>query len=109
IRWEMFCHSRTADTLFTAIVSLFDPLRGRGPRILQSEWAYGDMAPDGQQIAWIVAGKPQNRIRFSSLRGGTEAEITVSDANYPDSLDWMPDGSAFFSADHRGARQTRLL
>lgn len=92
------------------LVSLFDPIKGRGPRILQtSDWIDGDIAPDGQRIAWIVAGKPQNRIRFSSVRGGAEAEITVSDANKLDSLDWIPDGSGFFSADHPSAMETRLF
>jgi hypothetical protein len=66
------------------------------------------MSPDGQHIAFVLPGTPQNRIRVVDLHGVTEEEITVSRAEYLESLDWSADGTGFLSADIQPAG-ARLL
>jgi Tol biopolymer transport system component len=66
------------------------------------------ISPDGQHIAFVLPGTPQNRIRIVDLHGTTEREITASGAEGLASLDWSADGTGFFSADQQGGG-TRLL
>jgi hypothetical protein len=84
------------------ILSLFDPIKGRGPKILElaGQRTVGPaISPDGRHIAFILPGIPQNRIRMITLHGATEEEIIVSEALKLVSLDWSADGTGFFSGD----------
>jgi serine/threonine protein kinase len=93
------------------ILSLVDPINGRGPKILEvpSEFT-GDptMSPDGRHIAFVLAGVLKNRIRIVDLHGATESEITVPGAKGLVSVDWSADGTSFFSGDF-ALSGTRLL
>jgi Tol biopolymer transport system component len=91
------------------IASLFDPTKGRGPKIIEAP-GLGNAAisPDGQHIAFVLSGTPRNRIRLTDLHGATEREITVSGVQNLQSLDWSADGSGFFSGDAQ-SDSTRLL
>jgi WD40 repeat protein len=86
------------------IVSLIDPVKGRGPKIVE---IMGDftrnpaMSPDGQHIAFVLPGVVKNRIRIVDLNGAIESEITVPGAEYLASLDWSADGTDFFSEEIR--------
>jgi Tol biopolymer transport system component len=92
-------NERTGDLL---TVSVLDPIRGRGAKILMAR-ATGDatISPDGKHVAFILPGKPQNQIRIASLRGSTEHEITATEAQDLESLDWSADGVTFFGGDMR--------
>jgi Tol biopolymer transport system component len=94
-----------------SIFSLLDPIKGRGPKVLQivGEIRGGPvMSPNGRHIAFVVPGTPQNRIRMINLYGAIETEITVAGAQYLASLDWSADGTGFFSGDMQQTT-TRLL
>ena len=84
------------------IVSVLDPMKGRGAKILEVP-VTGDAAisPDGKHIAFVLPGKPQNRIRIASLRGVTEQEITATEAQDLESLNWDVDGTTFFGGDNQ--------
>jgi serine/threonine protein kinase/Tol biopolymer transport system component len=91
------------------IFSLLDPIKGRGLKVLDTTRddaafqtiteASPAISPDGQHIAFVLPGRPRNRIRIVDLHGATEGEITVSGAQDLESLDWSADGTGFFSGD----------
>jgi Tol biopolymer transport system component len=86
----------------TEIVSLVDPIKGRGSKILEMTGEpTGDpmMSPDGNHIAFVLPGAIQNRIRIMDLHGVIENEVTVPAAEYLTTLDWSADGAGFFSGD----------
>jgi Tol biopolymer transport system component len=92
-----------------SIFSLLDPINGRGSKILETTGAITGgpaMSPNGQHIAFVLPGTPQNRIRIINLHGTTEAEIPVPGARNLTTLDWSGDGTGFFSGDvqRTGAR-----
>jgi serine/threonine protein kinase len=96
----------------TQIISAVDPIKGRGPKILEIR---GDVrignptiSPDGHHIAFVLEGAVMNRIRIVDLHGATEREITVPDAKNLSSLDWATDGTGFLSGDVMPSG-TRLL
>jgi Tol biopolymer transport system component len=93
-----------------SIVYLLDPIKGRGPKVLQTSVDAGSPAIswDGQHIAFVLPGAPRNRIRIVDLHGGTEGETTVSGAELLQTLDWSVDGTGFFSGEVR-QETTRLL
>jgi hypothetical protein len=89
------------------IASLLDPIKGRGPKILEARAAVDPaISPDGRHIAFVPGHR--NRVRILDLHGATESEITVSGAQYLATLDWSADGTGFFSGDIQPAG-TRLL
>lgn len=115
---EVFLCSRTAGGLCvlterkgnTSVLSLFDPLNGRIAKVLNLPRLPGNatISPDGRHIAFVLPSLPHNRIRVINLNAITEQEITVSDAQELESLDWSADGTGFFSGDVR-SDSTRLL
>jgi Tol biopolymer transport system component len=81
-------------------LSLIDPIKGRGPRVLETtKLGHAALSPDGQHIAFVLPGTLRNRIRIVDLHGATEKEIIVSSAEYLASLEWSADGTGFFSGD----------
>jgi eukaryotic-like serine/threonine-protein kinase len=91
------------------IASLLDPIKGRGPKILEAKGSGNPtISPDGKHIALVLPGTPRNRIRIVDLHGATEREITVPGAQYLVTLDWSADGTGFFSGDNQ-PDFTRLL
>jgi len=95
----------------TEILSRLDPIKGRGPKILEiTGQPTGDPAisSDGHHVAFVLPGAVQNRIRIVDLHGATESEITVAGAKNLDSLEWCADGTGFFSGDVTPS-DTRLL
>ena len=91
------------------IASLLDPIKGRGPKVLEAKDSGNPIiSPDGQHIALLLRGTPRNRIRIVDLHGATEREITVPGAQNLVTLDWSADGTGFFSGDNQ-PDLTRLL
>ena len=91
------------------VVSLFDPLRGRGREVTRNPLGVGDAAisPDGSRIA-LAFGEPLNRIRLLTLEGKTEQEITVTGATRLIGLDWAVDGRSLFCGDVSDQNSTLL-
>jgi Tol biopolymer transport system component len=85
------------------INSLFDPVKGRGPKVLEITVESGPPAisPDGRHIGFVLPGTPKTRIQMADLHGASESEVTVSGAEDLESLDWSSDGTGFFTADNR--------
>jgi Tol biopolymer transport system component len=85
------------------IISAVDPIKGRGPKILEipRDVRIGDptISPDGHHIAFVLGGAVMNRIRIVDLHGATESEISVPHAKNLSSLDWATDGTGFLSGD----------
>jgi Tol biopolymer transport system component len=83
------------------IVSLVDPMKGRGPKVLEITGEFtGDptMSPDGRHIAFVLGGAVKNRIRIVDLHGITESEIRVADTKNLASLDcWSADGTVLWT------------
>jgi Tol biopolymer transport system component len=81
--------------------SLLDPLKGRGPKILETtlEAVGPSISPDGQHIAFVLPGIPRNRIRILDLHGAIETEIAASGAQRLVSLEWSADGTGFYCGD----------
>ena len=82
------------------VVTLFDPLRGRGAEITRNPLGVGDAAisPDGSRVA-LAVGEPRNHIRLLSLDGKIEKEITVNGATRLIGLDWAADGRSILVGD----------
>jgi Tol biopolymer transport system component len=93
-----------------ALVSVFDPLRGRGPRIMEIGALnnFAGPSPDGRHIAIVPHDSPHNRIQVFDFRGVLEREITVQGAQTLSGCDWTADGSGFFAGDLHG-NEMRLL
>jgi Tol biopolymer transport system component len=69
----------------TQIISLVDPIKGRGPKIVEITGDFTRnpaMSPDGHHIAFVLPGAVKNRIRIVDLNGVIESEITVPGAEY---------------------------
>jgi Tol biopolymer transport system component len=81
-------------------LSLIDPIKGRGPKVLETtKVGHAALSPDGQHIAFVLPGPPYNRIRMVDLHGAREGKMTVSGAGYLTSLEWSADGTGFFSGE----------
>jgi len=89
-------------------VSLFDPVKGRGPTVLRNSH-HPAISPDGKQIAYLVPENRERRIRIADLHGVTESEVTAAVAGGLQNLDWATDGSGFFATEQLGTTETRLL
>jgi hypothetical protein len=91
----------------TTTVSLVDPIKGRGARLFREDGVHFAMlSPDGKHLAYLIPEKPRKRIRVTNLHGVTEEEIRVAGADNLRCLDWMADGSGFFTSDLRGTNET---
>ena len=90
-------------------VSLFDPIRGRGPRLFAEDSKHRALlSPDGKHFAYLVPRTPHRYIRITNLHGVTEADLSVAGVDYLNHLKWSADSSGFFTSDVR-ANETRLL
>ncbi len=89
------------------VTSLFDPMKGRGLKVLQaSDSVDAEISPDGLHLAFVPANR--NHIRILDLHGAPEKEISVPGAGYLTTLDWVADGIGFFCGDLQTV-STRLL
>jgi hypothetical protein len=88
------------------ILSVFDPIRGRGPRVLEVAdtnlltFSFA-LSYDGERVAYIVPSSPRNRIRIIDLQGKTLAEVAVQSLDALGSINWSADGNSFFCSDYR--------
>jgi Tol biopolymer transport system component len=92
------------ETAQTRVISLFNPITGRGPVVLRSDqirWSAG-ISPDGRHIALVFPPEQERFIRIIDLHGVTERDIAVTGAHYLTGLDWTADGSGFFAQDEDG-------
>jgi Tol biopolymer transport system component len=55
-----------------------------------------DLSPDGSTLAMSKRDEAEIHIRLLSLAGGSDREITVKGWPNVSSLDWAPDGKAFY-------------
>jgi Tol biopolymer transport system component len=83
-------------------IMAFDHLKGRG-KLLRSikkyphELSYADgLSPDGATLAIARRAEPEIHIRFLSLSGGSDREITVKGWGNISGLDWSSDGKAIY-------------
>jgi serine/threonine protein kinase len=76
-----------------------DPLRGKGREIfrIDSDSPGGDISPDGKHFAYLLPGQDRNRIRFLSLSGQLEREMTIDGWSGFTGLDWSVDGRGFYT------------
>jgi Tol biopolymer transport system component len=83
------------------IVSEFDPERGKGRELFRHDRGDGDVAlsPDGQRLAWVLAGARGSgtRIRIADGSGTTVSDIEVHGATFLRALDWQHDGQGFYA------------
>src|SRR5262249_48607334 len=95
------------------VVSLFDPLAGRGSLVTQARMAPvpggADLSPDGTRIAFIVAGTPPNRIRVLTTDGKLEREIVAAPARALNAITWDVDGHGLFGGDTPGGVRSAFL
>jgi serine/threonine protein kinase len=84
------------------MITAFDPLQGRG-KVLRTigndpshTYGTGALSPDGSTVAISPVGEPEIHIRFLSLAGGSDREITVKGWPNITGLDWAPDGKGFY-------------
>jgi Tol biopolymer transport system component len=76
----------------------FDPYTGKQKLLRPIETEFGGMmSPDGTSYAGATGGQVDSRIRFLSLSGGPDREITVKGWPNLSSLDWSADGKGFYS------------
>jgi eukaryotic-like serine/threonine-protein kinase len=88
------------------ILSLFDPIKGRGPELGRFDLADGNWAisPNGSMLALVQPGPQQNRIRFVPVSGRdnpvlhneASREIVIKDWSNMSTLDWSADSAAVF-------------
>jgi Tol biopolymer transport system component len=83
-------------------LTAFDPLKGRGKLVRSiekypQELAYADgLSPDGATFAIAGRAQPEIHIRFLSLSGGPDREITVRGWGNITGLDWSSDGKGMY-------------
>ncbi len=56
----------------------------------------GDLSPDGSTVAISRIGGADINLRFLSLSGGADCEITLKDRPNLTGLDWSPDGKGLY-------------
>jgi hypothetical protein len=92
--------SELADDRKQFIMTVFDPLKGRGPELArfdigtEPKFFRWDLSPDGTRICIIK--NAQAPIEILSLRGHATQTIHVKDWNNLESLYWAADGKGFF-------------
>jgi WD40 repeat protein len=96
-------------------ITSFDPFKGRGSVLKTIETdptvAYDwDLAPDGSKLAIYRVGEAEARVRLISLDGGEDRESAVKGWGDLQSIDWSPDGKAFYcgSVSQEGATLLRI-
>ena len=83
------------------ILSVFDPLKGRGRELLRIpipngyEWA---LSPDGSKVAMLDSVKSVGRIRLFPLNGQPEQEIHFKGWQDLHNINWAADGKGFIFA-----------
>jgi Tol biopolymer transport system component len=91
----------------TNIVSLLDPVRGKGRELLRHNYiSPAALSPDGQRLAVIIGGPRVNLIRVLSMSGVVERELVVPDATHIEKPYWSADGQAVYCGEQvkgRGA------
>jgi Tol biopolymer transport system component len=76
----------------------FDPYTGTQKMLRSIDPEFdGMLSPDGTIYAGPAGGQVDSRIRFLSLTGGPDREITVNGWPNLASLDWSADGKGFYS------------
>ncbi|HWR54216.1 MAG TPA: hypothetical protein VN428_24120 [Bryobacteraceae bacterium] len=78
----------------------FDPIAGKGRELFRTRADDGppDISRDGR-IAYLVHGRPRNRIRIVSIDGAEDVLLTVAGASNLSSLDWAADGRGLYTGD----------
>jgi dipeptidyl aminopeptidase/acylaminoacyl peptidase len=78
----------------------FDPIAGKGRELFRTRAEDGpaDISCGGR-IAYLVYGRPRNRIRIVSIDGAEDRMITVAGATSLNSLDWAADGRGLYTGD----------
>jgi serine/threonine protein kinase len=88
----------TADRKQT-IVSVFDPVKGRGPELArfdldpvpnEDHWPLCDISSDGTRL--VISGSPEGPIQIRSLRNQSARVIRVKGLNNMRNLGWTGDG-----------------
>jgi hypothetical protein len=87
-----------------AVVSSFDPLRGRGAELFQTHanlFPGASLSGDGNEWAFIIWGEPgtPHRIRIVPFDGGRVNDVVVQNKGRMFSLDWLPTGGGFFTCE----------
>ena len=97
------------------IVSMFDPLKGRGPELARFDFARElatievptcVVSPDGTRLA--IARSPESPIEIYSLHGQLIRTIPSRSEGKLTWLEWSPDQEGFFVS-RRGKRDSELL
>ena len=83
------------------VITSFDPIKGRGGvlKTIETDPTAGydwDLAPDGSTLAFYKLGEREGHIRLLSLKEGLDRELTVKGWGGLQSMDWSPDGRAFY-------------
>jgi hypothetical protein len=83
------------------VISLFDPMTGKEIGTVQTspEDIDGVISPDGQHIAFLIAGGLGNQIRIANLHGVTERVVSVAGVQRLQGLGWDAAGSGFLATD----------
>ncbi len=82
-------------------VTAFDPLKGRGKvlRSIDKDPSTGfniALSPDGSTLAFSKTNENEIHVRFLSLSGVPDREITVKGWSNDTGLDWSPDGKGLY-------------
>jgi hypothetical protein len=83
-------------------ITAFDPLKGRGKvlRTIENDPSHyytgGKLPPDGSTLAISRSDESEIHIRFLSLSGGSDREITVKGWPNSTGLDWSADGKGLY-------------
>ena len=109
-RWSLGCARAPASLCVIGEVSqdekqlvmtAFDPLKGRG-KVLRTfdtdptVFYFNALSPDGATFAISRGGEAEIHLRFLSLSGGSDREITVKGWPRITGLDWSPDGKGLY-------------
>jgi Tol biopolymer transport system component len=92
----------TSPDLKQLVITAFDPLKGRGKvlRTIEQDpshtYDHTSPSPDGSTLAISRSGEAEIHVRFLSLSGGSDREITVKGWPSLTGLDWSPDGRRLY-------------
>jgi hypothetical protein len=92
------------------LVSLYDPVLGKGREVARIEGAglSAAVSPDGRTIATLM-GNPSRSIRLYSVEGRLQRDINVGGVTSLTSLSWTADSDAFYCGDMNPQGSVRLL
>jgi Tol biopolymer transport system component len=90
-------------------VSLLDPQTGKGARLIEARYlGTAALAPEGKRLAYVVEGRPANRIAIVSLTGRVQRELLVADGRALHAPAWSADGKGIFCGDRAPGSGARL-